>query len=138
MDREEQLVTEFENLFKLRDELAQEILSDCSRSKMTITQLTYLKTICRQEQMTFTRLAEITENSKPTITGMIDKFVEMECVYREPCPADRRIVYIHLTDKGKRIAQAEQIALDMLIEHMMKSLSKDDQDFLLEILQKIR
>jgi len=137
MDREEQLVHEFENFFKLRDELTREILLECSRSKMTVTQLAYLKTICKQEQMTFSRLAEITENSKPTITGMIDRFVEMDCVYRDPCPDDRRIVYIQLTEKGKKIAQAEQIALDRLIERMMESLSKDEQDFLIEILQKI-
>ena len=87
---------------------------------MTVKQIAYLKTIDEQGDVTFSRLAEITRNSKPTITEMINKFVRMECVYREPCPDDGRIMYIRLTEKGQKIAQAEQAALRRVIERMME------------------
>ncbi len=81
-----------------------------------------------KREVTFSRLAEITRNSKPTITEMINKFVRMECVYREQCPDDGRILYIRLTDKGKKIAQAERYALRRVIEQMVNSLDEHEMD----------
>ncbi len=105
---------------------------------MTVKQIAYLKAIDEQGEVTFSRLAEITKNSKPTITEMINKFVRMECVYRERCPDDGRILYIHLTDKGKKLAQAEQYALRLVIERMVHSLDEHELDLLDEILRKVR
>jgi DNA-binding MarR family transcriptional regulator len=107
-------------------------------SELTVRQIAYLKTIDEQDEVTFSRLAEITRNSKPTITEMINKFVRMECVYRERCPDDGRILYIRLTEKGKRIAQAEHFALRTMIEQMVNSLDENETDLLIGILQKVR
>ena len=138
MDNEEHLFEVFENLIRIRNECSCTILSECGLSDMTIKQIAYLKVIDEHGDVTFSRLAEITRNSKPTITEMINKFVRMECVYRKPCTDDKRILYIRLTDKGQKIAQAEHNALRRVIERMMDSLDEDEMDFLIGILQKIR
>jgi DNA-binding MarR family transcriptional regulator len=138
MDREVQLFDEFEKLARIRNECSCQIFSECGFPDMTVRQIAYLKVIDEQGQVTFSRLAEITQNSKPTITEMINRFVRMECVYREPCPDDGRILYIHLTEKGRKIAQAEQAALRRVIEKMAESLNEDELDLLIGILQKIR
>ncbi len=90
MDREEQLFGEFEKLFRIKKECSSLIFSECGLSDMTVRQIAYLKVIDEQGEITFSRLAEITKNSKPTITEMINRFVRMDCVYREPCPDDGR------------------------------------------------
>jgi DNA-binding MarR family transcriptional regulator len=105
---------------------------------MTVRQIAYLKTIDEQGEVTFSRLAEITRNSKPTISEMINKFVRMECVYREQSQKDGRIVYIRLTDKGKKIAQSERYALRRVIEQMLNTLDEHEMDLLIGILQKVR
>jgi DNA-binding MarR family transcriptional regulator len=138
VDPEEQLFEEFENLFRIKNECSCSILSECGLPDITVRQVAYLRTIDEQGEVTFSRLAEITKNSKPTITEMINRFVRMECVYREPCPDDGRILYIHLTEKGKKIAQAEQAALRQVIEKMADSLNEDELDLLIGILQKVR
>src|SRR5512145_2948065 len=102
-DMEEQLFNAFENILKMKHECSCSIFSECGLSDMTVKQIAYLKVINEQGDVTFSRLAEITKNSKPTITEMVNKFVRMECVYREPCRDDGRILYIRLTDKGKMI-----------------------------------
>jgi len=137
VDRQEQLFVEFEKLFRIRNECSCRIFSECGLSDMTVRQIAYLRTIDQQGEVTFSRLAEITENSKPTITEMINRFIRMECVYRESCPEDKRILYIHLTEKGKKIARAEQAALRQVIEQMIDSLDENEQDLLIRILQKI-
>ena len=137
-DREEHLCEVFENLIRVKNECSCSVFSECGLSDMTVRQIAYLKTIDEQAEVTFSRLAEITRNSKPTITEMINKFVRMECVYRERCPDDGRILYIRLTEKGKRIAQAEHFALRTMIEQMVNSLDENETDLLIGILQKVR
>jgi DNA-binding MarR family transcriptional regulator len=137
-DREEFLLEVFENLIRRKNDCSCTIFSECGLSDMTVRQIAYLKTIDEQEEITFSRLAEITRNSKPTITEMINKFVRMDCVYRERCPDDGRILYIRLTDKGKKIAQAEHYALRRMIEQMVNSLDDHELDLLIGILGKVR
>jgi DNA-binding MarR family transcriptional regulator len=127
-----------ENLIRIRDECSDEIFSECGLSDLTVKQVSYLKTIDENGEVTFSRLAEITRNSKPTITEMINKFVRKECVYRQRCPDDGRILYIHLTEKGKKIAQSEENALQRVIERMVNSLDEHELDLLIGILQKVR
>jgi DNA-binding MarR family transcriptional regulator len=138
MDREEHLFEVFENLIRVKNECSCTIFSECGLSEMTVKQIAYLKTIDEEGEVTFSRLAEITRNSKPTITEMINKFVRMECVYRERCPDDGRILYIRLTDKGKKIAQAEHYALRQVVEQMVNSLDEDEMDLLIGILKRVR
>lgn len=138
MERDEHLLEVLEHLLLMKNECSCSIFSECGLSDMTIKQIAYLKAIDQQGDVTFSRLAEITKNSKPTITEMVNRFVRMECVYREPSRDDRRILYIRLTDKGKKIAQAEEAALCRVIERMIDSLDKHELDLLIEILQKVR
>jgi DNA-binding MarR family transcriptional regulator len=137
MARDEHLREVLEHLLMLKNQCSCSIFSECGLSDMTVKQIAYLKVIDEQGDVTFSRLAEITRNSKPTITEMINRFVRMECVYREPCPEDGRILYIRLTDKGKKIAQAEHDALRRVIERMVHSLDEHEQELLLEILKKV-
>lgn len=137
-EQKELLLLVFENLIRMKGECSCGIFSECCLSDITVKQIQYLKTIDQNGVITFSRLAEITNNSKPTITDMINKLIRMECVYREPCPYDGRSQYIRLTGRGEKIARAEQIALAQVIERLMTSLEGDEIDLLIEILRKVR
>ncbi len=136
-EREEHLYDALQNLLQVRNECSSRILSECGLSDMTVRQIAYLKTIDEQGEVTFSRLAGITRNSKPTITEMVNKFVRMECVYREPCEDDRRVLFIRLTEKGQRVAQAERDALRQVIERMMNTLDEHEQEILIGLLKKV-
>jgi DNA-binding MarR family transcriptional regulator len=136
-EREEHLFELFENLLRIKNECSCKIFSECGLSDITVRQIAYLKTIDEQGEITFSRLAEITRNSKPTITEMIKKFIRMECVYREPCPDDGRVLYIRLTGKGQMIARAEHNSLCQMIERMMDSLDELEQENLIGLLKKV-
>jgi DNA-binding MarR family transcriptional regulator len=138
MDKEEHLYQVFEHILRIRNECSCNIFSECGLSDMTVKQIAYLKAIDEQGEVTFSRLAEITRNSKPTITEMINRFVRMECVYRERCPDDGRILYIRLTDKGQKVAKAEQAARRRVIGEMMDSLDENEMELLVKIMEKVR
>jgi DNA-binding MarR family transcriptional regulator len=138
MEKKEHLFLVFENLIKIKSECSCQIFSECGLSDITLKQVEYLKAIDGYEEVTFSRLAKITRNSKPTITEMINKFVKMECVYRERSQDDGRIFYIRLTEKGRMIARAEESALLQVIEKMVNSLDENELDMLINILGKLR
>lgn len=134
----DRLLISLDQLIRIRNETSHAILSECGVPDITVKQITYLRTIDEQGEVTFTRLAEITRNSKPTITELINRFESMDCVYRERCPHDGRVLYIRLTDKGRRIARADTYALSRLIERMMETLDEDDMNVLVTLLRKVR
>ena len=138
MEKKEHLFVVFENLIKIKSECSCQIFSECGLSDITLKQVEYLKAIDEYGEVTFSRLAKITRNSKPTITEMINKFVKMECVYRERSQDDGRIFYIRLTEKGRMIARAEESALLQVIERMANSLDEKELDALINILGKLR
>ena len=135
--RVEHLFEVFDRLIAIKNECSSEIISECGLADITVKQIAYLKAINEHHDVTFSRLAEITRNSKPTITEMINRFVRMECAYRQKSPDDGRIVYIRLTEKGRMMANAEQNALNRMVEKMVRSLDEKEVDLLIEILKKV-
>ncbi len=138
MDREEYLLAVLDQLLRVKNECSCSISAECGLADMTVKQIAYLKIIDEHGDVTFSRLAEITKNSKPTITETINRFVRMECVYREPSRDDGRILYIRLTEKGKKIAQAERAALRRMVERMIQSLNDEELDLVIGVLEKVR
>lgn len=139
MAKKEHLFIVFGKLLRIKSECSCKIFSECGfSSDITLKQVGYLRAIdeCCGD-VTFSRLAKITNNSKPTITEMINKFVKMECVCRERCSNDGRVIYIRLTDKGQKIARIEENALMEVIEKMADSLDEREIDILINILEKI-
>jgi DNA-binding MarR family transcriptional regulator len=135
---DEQLFRILDSLFRFRNECSCGIFSECGLSEMTVKQIHYLRTIDENGEVTFSRLAEITGTSKPTITETVNKFVRKDCVYRQPCSDDGRIQYIRLTKKGQMIARAEQQALHRVIERMLETLDEHEIEELIGILGKVR
>jgi DNA-binding MarR family transcriptional regulator len=138
ISKKEHLFTVFDNLIKIKGKCSCEILSKCGLSDITVKQIEYLRAIDGYEEVTFSKLAKITKNSKPTITEMINKFVNFECVYREKCPDDGRVIYIRLTEKGRMVARSEENSLMKIIENMVNLLDEREIDTLIEILEKLR
>ena len=136
--QEEHLLEVLERLLRIRNECSCGVLSECGLADITVKQVRYLQTIDENGEVTFTRLAEITRTSKPTVTEMINRFERTGCVYREGCPDDARTRYIRLTDKGQMIARADEETLRRMIGRIAASLDEREIDLLIRILKKIR
>ncbi len=125
------------NLLELNDACSASVCSECQNNDLTRRQIYYLRVIDSQEDMTASRLADITSNSKPTITELVNRLIAGDCVYKEKSSKDRRVCYIHLTPKGKKIARSEELTQLRLVEHIEKSLTEDEVNTLIELLNKL-
>jgi len=74
----------------------------------------------------------------PAITGLIDRLEQNQLVERIRCEEDRRVVYVRITDKAKRILAKIDAPLEELHRRLMGHLSKEELSSLIELLEKSR
>lgn len=134
----ELLLEAYKSISNIRSECAFNVRKTCAASELTVRQIEYLKIIDKYNDMTFSRLAELTNNSKPTISEMINKFIKLNMAYREKSPNDGRISYIFLTDQGKMIARYERITMERVVDRILNNLAKDEIETLIELFSKVK
>ena len=121
-DQRQELLLAYQKLMTIKGECTAKVCGLYSVAEMTVKQINYLKIIDRNDKMTISQLAEKTKITKPSVTNLISRLAEFECVYKEKCAHDGRVSYVRLTEKGMNIARHENTATINLIERMMKSL----------------
>ncbi len=136
--KKEQLLEAFNHLMAIRGDCASKVCEKADIAEMTVKQINYLKIIDRHDNMTFSKLAEITKITKPSVSDLVNKLQGFNCVYREQCTDDGRVSYIRLTEKGMKIARKETTAVKNLIERVMKSLNDEEVDTLIDLFNKVK
>ena len=76
--------------------------------------------------------------SRATVTGVLDTLVKRGFVRREPHPTDRRMVLVHLTKAGTRMADTVRRTVHRGEAAWMSSLSEAERVRLTELLGKVQ
>jgi DNA-binding MarR family transcriptional regulator len=76
--------------------------------------------------------------SRATMTGVLDTLVKRGLVRREPHPTDRRMVLVHLTKAGSRMADTVRRSVHRAEAEWMGSLSEQERARLTELLGKLQ
>lgn len=137
MSNKDKLILAYAHLMELQGSCSYETIDKVNLSDLTIKQIEYITMMDKIESLTTSSLAKELNLSKPTVTEMVKKFIYLDCVYKVQCSQDKRVSYIHLTPKGKTIANIEQVKMEKLIELIVDSLEEDDVETLVAILNKI-
>jgi DNA-binding MarR family transcriptional regulator len=82
-------------------------------------------------------LADLASVSRATITGLLDSLERDGFVRREPDPADRRQITVHLTAAGQRFMHGLLPKHFQLINGLMGNLNQSEQKTLVQLLHKI-
>lgn len=106
-------------------------------NELTLTQMHYLETINHLKNPSITELAQEMNLTKPTITVIIDRFIEKELVVKVKSDDDKRSTHLHLTEKGKQINQMHDHAHRILASSMTKKLTLTEKNILIELLEKV-
>ena len=135
--KKRELLLAYQKLMMIKGECTAKVCDLYSVADMTVKQINYLKIIDRNDKMTISQLAEQTGITKPSVTNLISRLTDFECVYKVKCVNDRRVSYIKLTEKGINIARYEETAVKNLIDRMMKSLDKSEIEQLVMIFNSV-
>jgi DNA-binding MarR family transcriptional regulator len=101
---------------------------------LTGPQLTVLKLLESLGDLSLSSLSDRIKAQNSTVTGIIDRMEREELVRRERSEADRRVVLIRLTTKGRRIAEAIDVEPLQIFRQALASLPRKDREEMLRIL----
>ncbi|MFC4766162.1 MarR family winged helix-turn-helix transcriptional regulator [Effusibacillus consociatus] len=82
-------------------------------------------------------LAEALEISLPAVTGLSDKLIASGYAQRERSEEDRRIVLLHITDKGKEMLKSIREQRRLMMKKHYEGLSDEDLDHLIRIYHQV-
>jgi MarR family transcriptional regulator, 2-MHQ and catechol-resistance regulon repressor len=83
-------------------------------------------------------IAERTVTEVPGITGLIDRLEAAGFVRRERCTNDRRVIYVSITEAGRRVLADLDQPLGDLNRRLMAGLSRLEVVELIRLLDKLR
>lgn len=107
------------------------------RADLTGPQLTVVKILEQIGDMSLSELSERIRAQNSTVTGIIDRMERENLVSRERSKEDRRVVYIKLTAKGRRLAEEIPVEPMEIFRGALESLSASEVRDLVKILGKV-
>jgi MarR family transcriptional regulator, organic hydroperoxide resistance regulator len=109
-----------------------------SQFGLTGPQLTVIKMLESFGDISLSSLSERIRAQNSTVTGIIDRMEREGLVRRERSTADRRVIYIRLSDKGQKLARQIQVEPMEIFRTALLGLTRDDVRDLLRILTKLQ
>ncbi len=96
----------------------------------------YIDVIRKLMNPSFTDIANELNLTKPSVTAIINKLEQQKLIFKERSHNDKRMFFIYLTSKGKKISEAYQRGHQQLVKHIHSSLSEDEFAKLVELFDK--
>jgi DNA-binding MarR family transcriptional regulator len=107
------------------------------RADLTGPQLTVVKMLEQIGDLSLSELSERIRAQNSTVTGIIDRMERESLVVRERSKEDRRVVYIRLTPKGRRLAEEIPIEPWEIFRNALETLNASEVRDLVRILGKV-
>lgn len=96
-----------------------------------------LMVLYHHERVTMKQLAESIKRTKPTVTILVNKLVDLGFVQKQKDNNDSRVTYITLTKEGEKLRSMFFEISDKLNAVVYNGLSNEEQEQLNNILEKI-
>src|SRR5699024_606378 len=113
------------------------VTDDVANRDMNMAEFTTLETLYNKGPQTVRQISNGVLIKFGSITYVIDKLVKKEYVERINSTEDRRVVYIHITKKGKKVMDAVFPQHKKAIERMFQDVSDYDKEMIIEVLNII-
>lgn len=91
----------------------------------------------RQGETTMSQLSDQMNMPMSTATGIVDRLVKKGYVQRGRSEADRRIVAITLTDKGRTFTEQMKTNISGYIKRAYDALDEEERQYLFRIFSKV-
>ena len=114
--------------------------SACTDTMLCSLSSNDLKVLCSLNGKQDPSIKDISEELNfpmSTLTGIFNKLVAKELVARDRCREDRRVVRVKLTEHGKKATALKQTNSRQFAIDILRKLSEQEQDQLLNLLKKI-
>ena len=97
-----------------------------------------LDALLRSEKLTMKELADKIGRDKSTITALVDKLIKQGYVEKTRDIADNRVMFVTLTEKGKKLKPMFESISQDLLSKVYKDISENEKEELIKTLKKIK
>ncbi len=134
----EELVQTITYVHRLANSMLKRRADALFHGKVTFPQYVALEVIDAEKSLKMKDIAQALKTSLPAVTGLINRLVAMKMAKRTYDSGDRRVIFISLTDEGKRIIAQTRTARKKIIAEIFSVLSEGERQTYLKILGKIK
>lgn len=115
---------------------------DCMRVEigkyhLSITEFSVLEVLYTLGKQTIQQISNRILISSGSMTYVIDKLEQRGLLKRIPCPDDRRVIYVTLTNNGNESMEKVLPKHEKLVESIFASLNNTEVERLVELLRKV-
>lgn len=136
LDRERivEVITRFS---RIERECSHEISQKLGLSELQTSHLHYLKMIDGTADMTCGQLARQLNVTRPSVTGIVNKLIELGVAEKSRCSRDRRVFHIRLTEKGRHITRLESLVRQRIVDIIMNGLTEQEIHTFIRLMKKL-
>ena len=108
------------------------------RGKITWPQMVALHVATQKTQVTMTELSHALSIQMSSTTALIDRMIRDGLLRRERDAADRRLVWVRITNKGHKVINQILVQKRQLVTDIYSCLTGPERDQYLKILLKVQ
>jgi MarR family transcriptional regulator, 2-MHQ and catechol-resistance regulon repressor len=124
-------------LMKASKSVQELIKNDISNYGMRTSDFEILEPLYHKGKLTVREVSEAVLINTGSITYVIDKLEKKGLIERSNCKDDRRVVYIHITEEGKKLMDDIFPQHQQVIEALFDGISEADRKTMIDALKKI-
>jgi DNA-binding MarR family transcriptional regulator len=94
--------------------------------------------LLKHDALTMKELATRIDRDKSTVTALVDKLIKLGYAEKTRDANDNRVVFVTLTENGRALKAAFEAISNNLLSTVYQGISKEEQVFLVSILNKIK
>ena len=136
MDRNLSLKT-FVVLMRSSKAIEEQIKNDISSYGMRTSDFTVLEALYHKGRQTIRQISDAVLIKTGSMTYVIDKLETKGLLERSNCKEDRRVIYIQITDQGKKLMDEIFPKHQKVIETIFKDISDEEKQTVMDILKRV-
>ncbi|PAT02292.1 hypothetical protein CI105_02820 [Candidatus Izimaplasma bacterium ZiA1] len=133
---EEDVRKSFNYFLKMYFDAAKEVYDEMRFNELPGSNFKYLKKIYKAKKITPSDFAKQFNLSKPTVTEIINKFLEFGLIVKKTDELDKRKYYISLTERGSILARSNEFESKRAVQKMYEKLTTEELKQLVSIFNK--
>jgi len=128
------------NIIKTYEELQEQYGDFFKQFDLSLSQYNVLRILygADNDGLTCQSISKRLVHRVPDVTRLVNRLTEKKLVQRKKCDHDRRVVWVSLTDEGRKLVKQMMEPLKQLTLTIFKPVSNNEQDKANEVLYKIR
>ena len=124
-------------LMKASRSVQELITSDIATYGMRTSDFVVMETLHHKGKQTVRQIADAVLIKTGSITYVIDKLEDKGWVTRSDCKEDRRVVYIELTQEGKKFMNDVFPKHQIVIDEIFSELTISEQEVFIDLLKRV-